>query len=509
MHRRERLKTVVATALVAFCLDIGFAVGLAPAGASPRTPAASSAPLSISIAGNRFVNGLGQTIRLLGVDRPGTEYACEEGWGFSDGDDDPAAAAADAASIAAWDANAVRVPLNEDCWLGINGEPAYRPGGDTQSQAQAAYRQTVETYVSDLNADGIYAILDLHWSAPGTVVADGQRSMPDDHSAAFWTSVADTFKSNPAVVFDVFNEPFSPAADGSQYSAYRVSWSCWLDGGCTVPDAADGDAPVAGQTYTAVGMQALVNAIRATGADQPIMVGGLSYANDLSGWLADEPSDPDGQLAASLHVYEGNSCDEVSCWNSAVVPVAARVPVVAGEFDEDQCPSGNDDWDDTFMDWADQAGVSYLAWGWFVDVTPDCSDGGYYLLDHTGDPLAPNGTAVLAHLESVAAASAGSTTITSPLTTPGTTAPTTPVTESPGARHPGKPECVVPELAGATLARATRRLRSAHCRLGKVTRPRHRSGLVVASSNPRVGRHERYGARVGLRLRAPAKRLRA
>jgi hypothetical protein len=498
LHRRRRLTSVCGAALVAICLGAGTAAGLAPAGASPRVPKIAT-PLSISIVGNHFVNGLGQRIRLLGVDRPGTEYACQQGWGFSNGDDDPADAAADAASIASWDANAVRVPLNQDCWLGINGEPAYRPNGDTQAQAQAAYQQTIETYVSDLNADGIYAILDLHWSAPGSVVADGQRSMPDDHSAAFWTSVANTFKSNPAVVFDVFNEPFSPADDGSEYSAYPVSWSCWLNGGCTVPDAADGDAPVAGQTYTAVGMQALVNAIRAAGATQPIMVGGLSYANDLSGWLANEPSDPDGRLAASLHVYEGESCDDVSCWNLTVASVAAEVPVVTGEFDQEECPSGPDDWDDTFMDWADQAGVSYLAWGWYTGATPDCS--GYYLLDAAGDPLAPNGTAVQEHLASLAQ-STSTTPVTTPVVSP-------PLTELPVSRPVTKPACIVPKLVGDSLASATRRLKSAHCRLGKVTKPRHRTTLVVASSNPRAGKHGKNGTRVDLWMRAHRKQRRS
>lgn len=30
---------------------------------------------------------------------------------------------ADAAAVASWNANAVRVSLNEDRWLGINGQP--------------------------------------------------------------------------------------------------------------------------------------------------------------------------------------------------------------------------------------------------------------------------------------------------------------------------------------------------------------------------------------------------
>lgn len=175
----------------------------------------AATPLAISIVGNHFVNGAGQTIRLLGVNREGTEYACEQGTGYSVGPED----AGDAAAIASWHANADRIPINEDCWLGINGLPAYGTA--------AGYRQMIESYVAALNADGIYAILDLQWTAPGSLPADGLRTMPDDNSLAFWTSVASTFLGNPAVVFDAFNEPHS------------VSWSCWRNGGCTVPAAAD------------------------------------------------------------------------------------------------------------------------------------------------------------------------------------------------------------------------------------------------------------------------------
>jgi hypothetical protein len=268
-----------------------------------RPPTAFSAtPLSISVVGNHFVNGAGQTIRLLGVNREGTEYACVNGTGYSVGPED----ASDAAAIASWHANAVRIPINEDCWLGINGLPVYGTA--------AGYRQMIESYVSALNAYGIYAILDLQWTAPGDVAANGLRAMPDDHSPAFWTSLASTFAGNPAVVFDAFNEPHS------------VTWSCWRDGGCTLPATPDGTTPDPSQTYTAVGMQALVDAIRSTGAHQPILLAGLAHGNDLSGWLANMPSDPDGQLAASFHAYLGNSCTSTSCWDSTVAPVAAAVP---------------------------------------------------------------------------------------------------------------------------------------------------------------------------------------
>jgi endoglucanase len=382
-------------------VGVGFALvavlaGLAgvasPAGAIvARSRVTKAAPLSISVSGNHLVNGSGQTIRLLGVDRPGTEYACQQGWADSSGPIDPA----NAAAIAAWHADAVRIPLNEDCWLGINRQPSFG--------TRARYRHAVEAYVHDLNADGIYAILDLHWSAPGAVVADGQRPMPDDHSAAFWASVARTFKHNRAVLFDVFNEPYSPAADG--FTSYPVNWSCWKRGGCIVPDAVDGMTPDPSQTYRAVGMQTIVNAIRATGANQPIMLGGLSYANDLTGWLGHEPTDPDHQLVASVHVYDGESCDTASCWNREIAPVAARTPVVTGEFGQDAGDDCSDsgtepeNFDNTYMDWSDGHGVSYLAWGWYLDTSGDCL---YLITNAAGTPAAPNGVALHDHLAALA-----------------------------------------------------------------------------------------------------------
>ncbi len=58
------------------------------------------------------------------------------------------------------------------------------------------------------------------------------------------------------------------------------------------------------------------------------------------------------------------------------------------------------------MNWADQNGVSYLAWGWFTpDPAPDCND--YYLIDQNGNPVAPNGTLLKAHLAALAASTTG------------------------------------------------------------------------------------------------------
>ncbi|MGB7587556.1 MAG: cellulase family glycosylhydrolase [Solirubrobacterales bacterium] len=368
-------------------------------------PAGAAGSLSIAVVGNRLVNGSGNTVRLLGVNRPSPEYACFYGYAYADGPGNTPNPLnnADAAAIAAWHATAVRIPLNEDCWLGLNGYPPATVDGRPSGLTAAGYRQAIVNYVTALHAHGLYAILDLHWTGPGATPADGQRSLPDDHSAAFWTSVADTFRSDPGVVFDVFNEPFGSGA-------FPVSWGCWRNGGCQVPTANDQTDPAPGSpTYTAVGIQAMVDAIRATGATQPIMLGGLSYANDLRGWRAHEPSDPLDQLIASFHNYTGQTCDTQSCWDATIAPVAAQAPVVTGEFDEDDCPApaggspGENpaNFDNRYMAWADAHGVSYTAWGWFVLDSTTCSSLAL-ISDYAGTPLDPNGVALKQHLTALA-----------------------------------------------------------------------------------------------------------
>jgi endoglucanase len=391
------------------CAGIVCAILVSALGQAPGRAAA--VPLAIAVEGNHFVNGSGQIVRLLGVNHASFEYACEEGWGYNDGHMD----AADAAAIASWHATAVRVPLNEDCWLGINGQPNSSQGANPPLTV-AGYRKAVEDYVSAVNAAGLYVILDLHWTGPGTKVADGQRPMPDDHSGAFWTSLASTFKDNPAVVFDAFNEAYSPAAINDP--GYPVTWDCWRNGtandDCLLPASNAGEPPDNNTLYRPVGMQYLVDQIRATGAMQPILLGGLTFANDLSGWLANEPSDPDHQLAASYHGYQGEPCGTQSCWDTTIAPVAAQVPVVTGEFGEDDFDNATcttrtpSTFDTDYMNWADEHGVSYLAWGWEALSPQAISQQGcraYYLTSNPGGtPAAPNGTALHDHLAALAGA---------------------------------------------------------------------------------------------------------
>lgn len=352
----------------------------ASASPSPTAPATSSAP-QLHVSGNELVNASGARVVLHGADRSGTEYSCVQGNGIFDGPNDQASIA----TMKSWGVNAVRVPLNEACW---NGESYVNP-----AFAAANYQAAIEAYVNLLNENGMVAILDLHWSeglytgsssACSSAEAVCQKPMPDAaESVPFWTSVASAFKGNDAVVFDLFNEPYPDQADGDNETE---GWQCWLNGG----------SDCVGISYPVAGMQTLVNAVRSTGANNVIMLGGLEWANDLTQWLTYEPTDPDHNLAASWHSYNFNACNNQSCWTSQVAPIIAKVPVIAGEIGENDCA---DSYIDPLMTWLDSEDTSYLAWAWNADF--NCASGPGLITNYNGDATA-FGAGYESHLQSLA-----------------------------------------------------------------------------------------------------------
>jgi endoglucanase len=320
----------------------------------------------ISVDGKQLVNGQGHVIRLLGANRAGTEYACADGWGFFDS---PHPNRADDARIIdamrSWRINAVRIPLNEACWLGINGVAA--------RYAKDNYRRAIDTEVRHLENAHIVPILDLHEVVPRhfTVNPDvwGLRPMPDaGHAVPFWRSVAKRYGHDRSTVFDLYNEPNT------------VSWRCLRDGCLITRDAFDSSVP----NYRAVGMQRLVDVIRRQGAQNVIMAAGLGGAADLGHWLQWRPNDPLHRLAASYHSYEDASC-QVACWNNTLAPIAKRFPIITGEMGDVDC---NHDYINAYMNWADRHGVSYLGWTWNASVFSDwdCSRGPSLIQAYSGRP---------------------------------------------------------------------------------------------------------------------------
>lgn len=372
-----------------------------PPGATPtNTPYPIGTPKPIAglhVLGNQILNSSNQPIRLRGVDFAGGEYMCNGGGVFDynppvggDLQNQPGIGFINA--IKTWQINIVRLPLNEDCWLGINGLPG---GGESVT----TYRTTVTNFVNLLNANNIAVVLSLQWTEPSDGIPTfAFDNMPDaDHAPAFWSSVATNFLTNPNVIYDLYNEPI---ADGWEGGYTTQAWLCLRDGRTACPGSVTAGAGSLGNgeparincpcsvgpgfPYVAVGMQELLNTIRATGSTNIIQSPGLGFTDVDTRWLEFKPVDTlsPPQVVADWHSYQGQVCSSLACWNSDIKPIAQVVPVIANEIGENDCDHL---YIDPLMTWMDDMGLSYLGWQW----NPyNCGGSPALIVDYSGNPTA-------------------------------------------------------------------------------------------------------------------------
>jgi hypothetical protein len=348
-----------------------------------RVAASLGGPPTIRVQNHRLVNGAGQAVQLRGVNRAVFESRCTyDATGVADGPVD----AASVSAMTAWNIDVVRVTTNEDCWLGINGLPL---GGGA-----AAYRAAVIAYVELLRAAGLYVVIVPHMTAPGTYRSTQIDYMPDaSHLPAYWQSVASQFKADHGIIFDAINEVAMASWNNPQPSP-AGEWACWLNG-CVLNS-------VYGGRFTAAGLQSIVTTIRAQGATQPILLGGIDYNADLSQLTTHLPTDPQNQLVASAHVYdfaEGSGIDAM--FTSQLAPIAKQMPVILGELGERYCDSGTAAYTSHVLSLVNAqatAGnlIGVLGWtwnaktsvstGWGCPTGPDGEGGPLLIRDYTGTP---------------------------------------------------------------------------------------------------------------------------
>jgi hypothetical protein len=301
-------------------------------------PAAASKnlPLPLKVAGTKILNSRGQPVLLRGVNAASMEWSSDgEGHILKTVD----------VAIKDWHANTIRLPLSQDRWFGKG--PEQKDGG-------TAYRALVRQVVDTCATQNCYIILDLHWSDCNEWGANiGQHSMPDSNSVAFWKDFALVYANHPAVLFDLYNEP------------HDVSWDVWLNGGeiTDTPNTRRSGPP---KEFHAVGMQQLLDTVRATGARNVVVAGGLEWAYDFSGILAGRQlSDPQGHgVIYANHCYD-NKGDSVENWIAKMEKASTQLPVIVSEFGPESAPGHApppNDWLLRVMRALDEHHWSWTAW---------------------------------------------------------------------------------------------------------------------------------------------------
>jgi endoglucanase len=297
-----------------------------PAGTTPKM-----VPNGYYVVGATVCTADGTPHLFHGVDRPSLEFS-PQGDHISQ---------ADFQVMASWNANVVRIALNQDYWL-----------PNVPALYNEYYKETVQGAVEEAENAGLDVILDLHWSDRGdsdagvaggmtkqdTSGGSNQQQMADTNSLAFWTDVAGTFKDDPHVLFELYNEPNG------------IPWPIWLNGGMSTG-------------FQVVGMQQLHDAIRAAGAENVVIAGGLDWAYDLSQVTSYLISGYN--IMYATHPYDKPD-DAMDGWDSHFGYLADNniAPVIATEFG-DASMNCTGVWDTSLIAYADTHKISWTAWGWY------------------------------------------------------------------------------------------------------------------------------------------------
>lgn len=253
-------------------------------------PSADKLPLELHVAGNQIVNASGQAVWLQGVAIPSLEWS---GGGEH-------ILESIGVAIKDWKVSCIRLPVRENFWSGH---------GPYQNDGGMKYRQLVDDSINLCAGSGVYLVLDLH-----------DFRAPTEVHAAFWKEIAQRYKNNPAVLFELFNEP------------HDLTWEVWRNGG-TVTDKKKSSGTLTENkekltTFTTIGMQHLVDVVRKEEAKNIVIAGGLDWSYDLSGILTGYAlDDHNGNgIVYSSHVYPWKSD-----WQGKFVDVAAKHPLFLGE----------------------------------------------------------------------------------------------------------------------------------------------------------------------------------
>ena len=233
-----------------------------------------------------------------------------------------------------WHMNTVRIATSDYAWQ------KWPYGGPT------AYMQTLQSIVAQANQAGLYVVLSMHEDLAGGLPT-GQKeptgwALPTPFAVTYWQAVATTFKNNPMVMFDIYNEPH---VNETALKLDEPGWNIWMHGG-TITYTTPGGVT---KNYTFAGMQDLIYAIRGQGANQIIIAEApensfMNFESDCinlgmaahCNFLQDPANTANPNIMYSVHEYFvpiGKTPRSAPFWDTKFGNLSSEVPIFIGEWE--------------------------------------------------------------------------------------------------------------------------------------------------------------------------------
>ncbi|HUD10392.1 MAG TPA: cellulase family glycosylhydrolase, partial [Candidatus Saccharimonadales bacterium] len=302
------------------------------------TPPTSA--ISFSVVGNKIMESnhtqfvpYGFVLECPAIDAPQVatnSIAINSKGSLCDGSDYSGNSGVDQIQAAAtdWNANIVRLQVAQEALF--NGTSTV----DGTTGINMAYLTLINNLVTQANSLGMVATVTLQEEVDGS----GSFAFPTASSTKFWTFMANYYKNNPEVFFDIYNEPSLDANAFPNDNATQAEsdiWNIWQNGGPADTESKSGTVNTA-STTDYVGMQSLVNTIRAQGANNIIIAEGPDHDKDLTQLLVTSTNTVSHQLTGSNIAYgvEPNLRDDntQALQYARFGQVDATVPVVPEAF---------------------------------------------------------------------------------------------------------------------------------------------------------------------------------